>query len=260
MSQTFHSRRCRPSTADAAHRVPLNIIVVGAGIGGLAATHTLTHARHRVTLLEFCARAGRHWRGDPSLISTNATRTLLRWDLNPALVVNGVEPTAIVFQRYDAGVRIGYTRWGSRMTRDHGAPYYHIHRTDYAILHRLTHTAPGLRICLDAPVRTVQPDPSVVGGPNVTLACGEVLSADLVVGADDVKSKLQKAVTGLDDRPMPTGDAAYRAVVGTDLLFEDLELRPFVETPEMTAWDGAGPSPDGLLHCEPPPFCLVTKI
>jgi len=38
-----------------------------------------------------------------------------------------VEPTGIAFRRYDTGVRVGYTRWGSRMTRDHGAPYYLSH-------------------------------------------------------------------------------------------------------------------------------------
>src|SRR5260221_6883951 len=99
---------------------------------------------------------------------------------------------------------------------------------------------PGVRICLGAPVRAVQPDPSVVGGPSVPPACGEVLYVDLFVGADGVKSTLQKAVTGPDDRPTPTGDAAYRAVVCTDLMLEDPELRPFVETPEMTAWMAAG--------------------
>jgi len=51
---------------------------------------------------------------------------------------------------------------------------------------------------------------------------------------------LQKVVTGLDDRPTPTGDAVYRAVVCTDLMLEDPELRPFVETPEMTAWMAPG--------------------
>jgi len=46
---------------------------------------------------------------------------------------------------------------------------------------------------------------------------------------------LQKPVTGLNDGPTPTGDAAYRVVVCTDLMLQDPKLRPFVETPEMTA-------------------------
>lgn len=173
-------------------------------------------------------------------VSPNATRLLLRWDLCPALRAHAVEPTAIVFRRYGMGVRAGYTRWGSRVTLDHGAPYYHIHRGDYqAMLHQLA-CAAGVRICLGAPVRAVQPDPAVQGGPSVTLASGEVFYADLVVGADGVKSTLQKTVTGLDDRPREIGDAAYRATVSIDHLLQDPELRPFVETAEMTAWMAPG--------------------
>jgi len=83
------------------------------------------------------------------------------------------------------GVHVGYTHWGLHMTFDHGALYHHIHRRDYqAMLHQLTHTAPGVQIHLGTPVRAVQPDPAVVGGPSVTLASGEVLYTDLVVGVE----------------------------------------------------------------------------
>ena len=108
--------------------------------------------------------------------------------------------------------------------------------TSIARTTRYSITSPAPHPALGAPVRAVQPDPSVAGGPNVKLACGEVLYADLVVAADGVKCTLQKAVTGLDDRPTPIGDAAYRAVMGTDVILQDPELCPFVETPEMTAW------------------------
>lgn len=217
----------------------LNIIIVGAGIGGLAATHTLAHAGHRITLLESASVLSDIGAGIQ--VSPNATRLLRRWGLGQALATVGVEPTAIVFRRYDTGSRVGYTRWGTRMVEDHGSPYYHIHRGDYhAMLLRLARAAPGVRIRLHAAVRDVQPDPTVQGGPSVTLASGEVLYADVIIGADGVKSTLQKAVTGLDDAPIPTGDAAYRAIIRTDSMLQDPELRQLVETPEMTAWMAPG--------------------
>ena len=217
----------------------LNIIVVGAGLGGLAATHTLAHAGHRITLLESASVLGEVGAGIQ--VSPNATRILHRWGLGPALAAVAVEPEAIVFRRYDTGARVGHTCWGARMTQDHGSPYYHIHRADYhAMLLRLARAAPGVRIRLGATVRDVQPDPALPGGPSVTLASGEVLHADVIVGADGVKSTLQKAVTGRNDAPMPTGDAAYRAIISTDSMLEDPELRPFVETPEMTGWMAPG--------------------
>jgi len=105
------------------------------------------------------------------------------------------------------------------------------------MLHRLARTAPAYESASAAPVRAVRPDPAVARGPSVTLACGEVLYADLVVGADGVKSTLQKAVMGLDDRLTPTGNTAYRTPILC--LRVPSELRPFVETP-MTAWMAPG--------------------
>jgi salicylate hydroxylase len=213
----------------------LKIIIVGAGIGGLAATHALAHAGHHITLLDSASVLSDVGAGIQ--VSPNATRLLHQWGLGQALAEVAVEPTAIVFRRYDTGTRVGYTRWGTRMVEDHGSPYYHIHRGDYqAMLLHLVRAAPGVRIRLNAAVRDVQPDPSVQDGPSVTLASGEILHADVVIGADGVKSIVQKAVTGLDDAPTPTGDAAYRAIVHTDLMLQDPELRQLVETPEMTAW------------------------
>ena len=92
-----------------------------------------------------------------------------------------------------------------------------------------------MRIRLGATVRDVQSDPALPGGPSVKLASGEALHADVIVGADGVKSTLQKAITGRNDAPMLTGDAAHRAIISTDPMLEDPELCPFVETPEMTA-------------------------
>lgn len=217
----------------------LNIIVVGAGLGGLAVTHTLAHAGHRVTLLESTRVLGEVGAGIQ--VSPNASRLLLRWGLGPALRAHAVEPSGVVFRRYDTGERLGYTNWSPSMEREHGAPYYQTHRADYhAMLHRLAVSAPGVHIRLGATVCDVQPDPAVPGGPSITLASGEVLHADLIVGADGVKSVLQKVVTGLDDQPTPTGDAAYRAIVPTDLMIQDPELRPLVESAEGTIWMAPG--------------------
>jgi hypothetical protein len=75
------------------------------------------------------------------------------------------------------------------------------------LLH-LAHTAPGVRIWLNAAVRNVQPNPTLQGRPSVTLVSesGEVLYANVITSTGGVKSTLQKAVTGLDDTPILIAD------------------------------------------------------
>jgi len=54
--------------------------------------------------------------------------------------------------------------------------------------------APGACICLTA--CDVQPDPVVAGRLSITLASSKVLYMDLIIGADIVKSTLQKGSHG----------------------------------------------------------------
>ncbi|KAF8259570.1 hypothetical protein EI94DRAFT_1010768 [Lactarius quietus] len=67
-------------------------------------------------------------------------------------------------------------------------------------------------------------------------------NVDLIIAADNVKSTIQKIVTGRDDHSTPTGNAAYRARCPTSLMFCDPEFRPFVDTPGITGWMAPGVS------------------
>jgi salicylate hydroxylase len=80
-------------------------------------------------------------------------------------------------------------------------------------------------------------DPSI---PTLTLESGELVKADLVIGADGVKSLTREYVVGGPDKPTPTGDAAYRAIIPADLLLNDPDLRSLVNIPEMVGWMGPG--------------------
>ena len=85
--------------------------------------------------------------------------------------------------------------------------------------------------------RVVDLDPSA---PSVTLASGEVVKADLVIGADGLHSRVRDTVVGRKDNPVPTGDAAYRATIPTDLLLADPELKFLVEDQALNIWIGPG--------------------
>ena len=185
-------------------------------------------------------RSRRHRHRPSGLSQCDATPTTLgAWSGARSRSV-AVEPTAIVIRRYDTGT--------PHPRRVHAFRCAHDRRSRFARLQYpprglpcnapsiSRRAAPGVRILLNSAVRDIQPDPTVPGGPSVTLASGEVLYAEVIIGADGVKSAVQKAVTGVDDTSMPTGDAAYRVIIPTDLILQDPPSAPTCRTPEMTGW------------------------
>lgn len=207
----------------------LHILIVGCGLGGLAAAHCLAQAGHRITLFESAPAIGEVGAGIQ--VSPNITRLLIRWGLGEELKRVSVKPEALVFRRYSNGEMVAYTRWAERMDA-FGAPYYHIHRADF---HKLLYDLAKDEMELRLNSTVVDCDPEA---PSITLASGEVVHGDLIIGADGIKSRIQKAVLGRENPAHPTGDAAYRATIPAANLLADPELQSLVKTPEMTGWMG----------------------
>lgn len=79
------------------------------------------------------------------------------------------------------------------MAEDYGSPYYHIHRADlHRLLFDLVADTNDVVVRLNSTVRHLDPK-NERGRPSVTLATGEVVHGDLIIGADGVKSKIRQA-------------------------------------------------------------------
>ncbi|KAJ5502150.1 hypothetical protein N7463_005024 [Penicillium fimorum] len=213
-------------------QVRLNIIVVGAGLGGLATAIALASSGHTVTVYEQAQKLGEVGAGIQ--IPSNSTRLLSRLGLDPYLKEYVTEPGSISFRRWQSGGVIGLTKLIPNFREQFGAPYYVIHRANF-------HSALHKR-ALDLGV-TVKVASRVVGynveGPSIVLENGETDSADLIVAADGVKSVARGT---LDESSKPsfekTGFAAYRATVDVELIKEDPELAWLLEKPALNIWIG----------------------
>jgi salicylate hydroxylase len=115
----------------------------------------------------------------------------------------------------------------------HGAPYYLVHRAD---LHDgLLTAARRAGVTILANKRVTSYD---FNAPSATTVDGETFKADLVIGADGIKSVCRPLLTGKPDIPRDTGDVAYRILLPQEKLLADPELANLVTDPCTTSWCG----------------------
>ncbi|CZR66995.1 related to salicylate hydroxylase [Phialocephala subalpina] len=212
--------------------LPLNIIVVGGGLGGLATSIALARRGHSVTVLEQAHELGEVGAGIQ--IPSNSSLLLERWGVGTFLAGKAVEPQGITIRRWQDGSKIGYTKLIPEFRENFGASYHVVHRAHFheALYSRALQL--GVDVRVDCRVVTYDDEDA-----SVELANGTTLSADLIVAADGIKSAARQLVLGgRDQKPKPTGFAAYRATVDVEKILADPDVVWLLEKPSLDIWIG----------------------
>jgi 2-polyprenyl-6-methoxyphenol hydroxylase-like FAD-dependent oxidoreductase len=177
-------------------------LVAGAGIAGMAAAIALRRAGHEVQIVE----------RSPELREIGAG--LMIWPNGArALEALGVEPRSIAVDK----VTLSNSR-GRRLTEmpvdkayeRYGAGVSFVHRADLQAALAKTFGSEGLRFGCD--VRGFVQDEDRV---EVTLGDGTVATADLLVGADGLRSAVRRQLLG-DGDPVYLGSTIWRGLVSNE--------------------------------------------
>lgn len=191
------------------------VLIVGGGIGGLAAALALVRTGQRVTVLERTAEFAEVGAGIQ--LGPNAMQMLASWGLLDALLVQACLPEAIVMRDVRTGRRLSRLLLGRAVQQRYGQVYACVHRADlHAVLLQAVRNESGVQLVCDAPVTHVSPNSTSQGASSPAmvqaLAAGRAWQADALVAADGVWSSVRPAVFG-DAAPRATGHVAYRALV-----------------------------------------------
>jgi salicylate hydroxylase len=177
--------------------------------------------------------------------------------LRDALDRVGVKPNEYEFRRFDTGEVLHRIPFAQAHERNHGAPYYHLHRADFhqILLDKVRSLDPN---CITLNTKVTGFSESA-DGVTFKLGDGSTAFGDVAVGADGIKSAVRAQIVG-ETRAEYTGYVAWRVTVPRDKLprdFMDLvgtvwcgpknhcvvywlrrgELLNFVGCPEDPSWD-----------------------
>jgi 3-hydroxybenzoate 6-monooxygenase len=195
-----------------------SVIVVGGGIGGLAAALALARQNIKVELLEQAPEIGEIGAGIQ--LAANAFNALDALGVGDATRRRAVFTDCLrLMDAVDASevVRIDV---GAAYQRRFGNPYAVIHRADIHLsILEAVRASSLIRFRTDTQVTGIQQDES---GATVIDQRGERYRADAVIGCDGVKSTIRAALIGDDHRV--TGHVVYRAVVDVENMPADLQM------------------------------------
>ena len=173
-------------------------IIVGAGLGGLAAALCLDRIGWRVVVLEQANALADVGAGIQ--ISPNGVKVLRALGLEGAAAALACRPEAGQM-RFGKSGRVIFTNPMTDYPSRYGAPYLHLHRADLVsvLAQALSERQPGA-LRTGAQVVTHQQD---TGDVQVTLASGETVSGDVLIGADGLKSDVRAQMLGVAARGSP---------------------------------------------------------
>jgi salicylate hydroxylase len=205
------------------------VLIAGAGIGGLSSALALAKQGIKVIVCEQASSLGEVGAG--LQISPNAMKVLRKLGLEAKLRPFVFVPQHATIRDFKTGDYYLKVPLGEHASSRYSAPYWHLHRADlHSVLVQACLEA-GVELLLNATV-THYAKNTELNQVNLFLKDGRILSADLLIGADGIRSKIREQMLG-PERPTFMGQVAWRGVIPVS------ELRTTIQ-PDACVWAGPG--------------------
>ncbi|KAJ5621294.1 hypothetical protein N7528_006077 [Penicillium herquei] len=214
----------------------IKVVVVGAGFGGLTAAIECHRQGHTVEIYESFPELKSL--GDIISFGPNAGRIFRRW--SDGLIAERLRPLSINLETY--GFKIH--KWTGELVYtqpphkyDPEAPVFNGHRGElHTIVFKYAKDDLGIPIHLGQKVTEYFEDENEAG---IILESGSKVTADLVIGADGVRSKARELVLGYVDKPKSSGYGIFRAWFSNEDMIRDPRTKHFCENGDtFNGWIG----------------------
>ncbi len=200
----------------------MKVVIIGAGIGGCTLALALSKMDIEYVLLEQAAAFQEVGAGIQ--ISPNGVQILEQLGLGQVLPTFCTEPDFHKYSVWDSGETVLKTPLMPLVREAYGHAYYHAHRAD--LIDALTAGLDQGRLQMNTKVLSVSQDETCA---RVTCQSGEVIEADLVIGADGIHSIVREQWFRADP-PRESGYVTWRGVVDADAISHlDIPVSAYVD-------------------------------
>ncbi|SOZ18778.1 3-hydroxybenzoate 6-hydroxylase [Cupriavidus taiwanensis] len=194
------------------------VLIIGGGIGGLAAALALAKQGIRIELLERAEQIGEIGAGIQ--LAANAFAALDALGVGQAARDRAVFTDQMVLKDAVDASDVAVVNVGALYRERFGNPYAVIHRADIHLsILEAVQDHPLITFRTSTRVEKLEQDER---GVTVIDQRGECHAADAVVGCDGVKSAIRQTLIG--DEARVTGHVVYRAVVDAEDMPRDLQV------------------------------------
>ncbi|KAH9474457.1 hypothetical protein JR316_0012916 [Psilocybe cubensis] len=231
--------------------IELKVIVVGAGIGGLAAAYALRCAGHNVTIVD--KKFGR-----PQLKSQgvshsppNMTKILCKWGMDVLMEGEAQTYNSLVMRKGQLGDLIGIMHFDKDFLHDLCANYMvvRVQKLEDILLSMIREE--GVNV-LSATVTDMQSSPD---DATIMLDDGKSMSADLMICADGYDSKFKSVVTGVEDDEdqltPPKSHLLFSWTLPMDVIRQDKVLQYNTDPAQWQVWQ-VWNGPGYIFHLNAP--------
>jgi salicylate hydroxylase len=204
-----------------------NVILVGAGIGGLAAALALHRSGQQVSVYEQAPELGEVGAG--IMLTPNSVRALKHIGVYDTVEKLATRPTATRYRNYQTGAEASAVTLTDTFEQRYGSPFLTIHRAELleAIANGVFAAGPDIVKLGHTLVDCGKRD----GQVWARFANGVVATGDILIGCDGVRSTVRRVLHG--DQPARfSGHVAFRGTVPAEL------LGPVHHTPDTFVWVG----------------------
>ncbi|KAJ5752165.1 hypothetical protein N7520_009082 [Penicillium odoratum] len=224
------------SNGDAIEPTGIKVVIVGAGFGGLTAAIESHRQGHTVEIYESFPELKAL--GDIISFGPNAGRIFRRW--SNGVIADRLRPLSIDLK--NEGFKIH--KWTGELMHtqprrdyDPEAPVINGHRGElHTVIFNYAKDDLGIPIHLGQRAVEYFENENHAG---IVLENGNKVTADLVIGADGVRSKARELVLGYVDNPKSSGYAIFRAWFSNEDMMRDPRTRHFCENGDtFNGWIG----------------------